>query len=546
LTGGSFGVCVSLVRPLLFALLLAASCSRCGHAQAGSTPAAHGGTLVVRLFEEPPSLDKLTDSSLVADWMLERNVLQAMAEPDASKHPDYPLKPVLAERWEISPDGRQFTFHLRHGVLWHDGQPFSGKDVVATVDKIRDPKVRALHLRELFEDLESIGTSPGDDYTVIARYRKPYFLAFRALATLSIYPKHVLDVAGDLLQHPIHRAPVGTGPFKFVQWETGNRIVFARNDSYWGEKPHLDQIVFRIVEDATVAFQLLARHEFDLFLSLTPQQWSKDFPATPGLAGQYELIKFYPPNYNWLGWNEERPFFADRRVRLAMTYLLDREGLRKNILFGLDRPTTCHFYPESSACDQTLAPRPYDPARGAALLDEAGWIDHDGDGIRDKDGVPFRFTFLMNANSTFLARLAPYLQQELAKVGVQMEIKKVDWAVYTELLRLHQFDAASLRWNNNDVVEDAYQVWHSSQIKDGSNYISFRNPRVDQILEEARATLDDARRDALYREMGRILYEEEPYTFLYSRPTLDAAAKRVHGLKPSVTWYDLEDVWVDP
>src|SRR5689334_17107609 len=159
-------------------------------------PPRRGGTLVVRLDQEPPSLDMLTDSALAIDWMLERKVLESMAELDASRHPDYSLKPALATGWSVSPDQLTFTFHIRRGVKWHDGAPFSGKDVVATVRKILDPDVRAMHLRNNFADLAEISTAPGDDFTVIARYRKPYFLAFRALATLVIYPAHLLEKAG--------------------------------------------------------------------------------------------------------------------------------------------------------------------------------------------------------------------------------------------------------------------------------------------------------------------------------------------------------------
>ena len=502
-----------------------------------------GGTLVVRIDQEPPSLDGITDSALAITWMLERKVIESMAQLDAKKHPDYPLEPALATGWEVSPDQLTFTFHLRRGVVWHDGAPFSGKDVVATIQKILDPGVRSLHLRNNFADLADISTAPGDDFTVIARYRKPYFLAFRALATLPIYPAHLLAKAGDMLHAPIHRAPVGTGPFRFEQWKSGDRISFVRNERYWGRKAHLDRVVYRVVADPAVGFQLLKQGEFDLYLQLQPQQWLRDLEAA-GLKGRVHRIRFFNPNYNWIGWNEERTFFADARVRQALNYAIDTEAVRKTFLFGLDRPTTCHFYLESSACDPSLAPRPYDPAQAAKLLDEAGWQDHDGDGIRDKDGVPFRFTFLMNADSVFLAKLAPYLQQELAKLGVAMEIRKVDWALFTQLIGEHRFDATSLRWGNSDVAQDPYEIWHSSQMKDGSNVISFKDPRVDALIEQARATLDDARRNEMYRKMGRVLYDEAPYVFLYSRPSLDAARERVRGLRPSVAWYDLQDVWL--
>ena len=489
-----------------------------------------GGTLVVRLDQEPPSLDKLTDSALAIDWLLERKVLESMAELGA--HPDYALRPALATDWSISPDQLTFTFHIRRGVTWHDGAPFSGKDVVATVRKILDPAVRAMHLRNNFADLADIACAPGDDFTVIAHYKKPYFLAFRALATLVIYPAHLLEKAGDVLHSPLHRAPVGTGPFRFEEWKTGDHISFVRNEKYWGRKAYLDRVVYRIVLDPAVGFQLLKQGEFALYLQLQPQQWLRDLDGLKGI----ERIKFFNPNYNWIGWNEQRPFFKDARVRQAMNYAIDTEAVRNSFLMGLDRPTTCHFYLDSSACDHSLLPRPYDPARAARLLDEAGWPV--------KDGVRFRFTFLMNADSVFLAKLTPYMQQELHKLGIEMDIKKVDWALFTQLVEQHDFDATSLRWGNSDVVQDPYEIWHSSQSKDGNNFVFFNDPRVDALIETARATLDDARRNELYREMGRRLYDEAPYTFLYSRPSLDAVRSDVRGLQPSVAWYDLQDVWL--
>lgn len=502
-----------------------------------------GGTLVVRIQSEPPSLNKIVDSDLTTTWMLERKVLQSLAELDASQHPDYPLKPVLAESWDISDDGLTVTFKIRKGVKWHDGKPFSGKDVVATMEKIRDPTVRAMSLRNYFENLESLETLPGDDYTVVAKYSSPYFLGFRSLATLPIYPKHLLDEAGDLMGHPIHRAPVGTGPFKFKEWITGDRIIFERNEDYWGRKAYVDRVVYRMVEDATTAFQLLQKGDFDIYTTIQPQQWSDDMPKIESLVKNYNRVKFYNPNYSWIGWNQKRPFFQDRRVRLAMTYLMDRESMRQMFLLGLDRPTTCHFYPESDSCDPTLDVRPYDREKAIALLDAAGWVDTDGDGIRDKDGVKFEFTFLSTQSSVFLGKLTPYLQQELQKVGIRMEIKRVAWGLFVQMLREHDFDAVSLLWGSVDVISDPYQIWHSTQSKDGSNYISFANEEADRLIEQARVTMDEDERNALYRRLGLILHHENPYTFLYNRPALDVVRKNVRGLNPAVPWYDLQDVW---
>ncbi len=504
-----------------------------------------GGTLVVRIPDSPPSLDTITDSDLITTWILDRKVYQSLGELDGSKAPDYPLEPMLASSWEISPDGRTFTFHIRHGVQWQDGVPFTGQDVVATIRKILDPHVRAMHLRPYFDDLEDIHTLPGDDYTVVAHYKKPYFLAFRALATQDIYPKHILDRSGGMLHAPIHRAPVGTGPFEFESWDVENkRITFVRNEGYWGRKAYLDRIVYQVVEDSTVAFQMLAKGDFDLYLGVTSDQWAHDMPRIPALVQGYNRMRFFGNEYSFIGWNNKTPFFSDRRVRLAMTYAMDRAGILRVFLDDTERMTTCHFYYKSSACDRTLKPRPYDLDEAAKLLTDAGWVDHDGDGIRDKNGVPAHFTFLSLTDSSFFARVTAYLQQQLERIGVRMDIKKVQWALYLQMLRDHQFDACGLSWGDSDVQDDPTQIWASSEAKAGSNFISYSNPEVDELLEEAKTTLDASKRNALYRQFGRILYRDEPYTFLYNPPSLDVVKKDVRGIRPQIPWYDLEDVWI--
>ena len=275
-----------------------------------------GGTLVVRLDQEPPSLDKLTDSALAIDWLLERKVLESMAA--LGDHPDYALKPALATDWSGSKDGLTFTFHLRRGVTWHDGAPFSCQDVVATVRKILDPNVRAMHLRNNFVDLDDIRCA--DDFTLIARYKRPYFLAFRALATLVIYPAHLLLKAGDVLHSGLHRAPVGTGPFKFEEWKTGDHISFVRNESYWGRKAYLDRVVYRVVLDPASPLRVQADGEDAGF---TPCA----FEAVPD-ALDVVVLSDTPPGF--LGEPDGARDPAQQSVRALLARLLV-EGRRSKV-----------------------------------------------------------------------------------------------------------------------------------------------------------------------------------------------------------------------
>ncbi|HEX4351594.1 MAG TPA: peptide-binding protein [Polyangiales bacterium] len=520
--------------------------------QAGRLPAAEtegtpvaGGELVVRLDADPPSLNTLIDPDRIASWVIRHRVYEGLVRSDPYDDPNYRIQPELAESWEISPDGRRYTFHLRKGVKFHDGEPFSARDVIATFDKIRDQTTKAASTRSYFEELQSIAAP--DEFTVVFVWKRPYFLTLDSIADVIIQPAHVIaKLSGaqynDAATNPLNRHPIGTGPFRFASWDSHEKIVIARNDGYYGDKPYLDRVVFRIVPDATVAQQLAERGELDLLYKIPTEAWMR---LDPALQAHWYRSRFFSSNYGWIGWNELRPYFSDKNVRRALTMLVDRPGIIDKLLHGLYKPTTCHFYWASKACDPALKPLPFDPEAAAKLLDEAGWIDHDHDGVRDKNGQPFHFVFMLPSASTEAARWAAKIKEDLSHVGIEMDLQRVEWAAFLKRLRDHDFDAATLAWSS-DARGDPTQIWHSSSIQDGSNYISYRNPAVDKLIEDARAILDEDARDALYRKFGAILHDEQPYTFMYVRSELDMINKRVKGARATLYWWQFERMWIDP
>ncbi len=505
-----------------------------------------GGDLTVGLSTDPPSLNTYTDSDLVASWITGHRIYQSLVNIDPLDDPEYRVVPELAERWEISPDNKTYTFHLRKGVQWHDGQPFTSRDVIATMDKIQDPTTKAVHVRAYTQELASY--SAPDDYTVVFVWKRPYFLTLDTIADWSIQPAHVIaKLTGhqynDAATNPLNRAPVGTGPFKFVTWESNAKIVIARNDKYWGKKPYLERVLFRIQQDPTVMLQLAERGEIDLVDHMTTDEWVhlNDSP----LRNAWNRSKFFSANYGFIGWNLLRPMFADKRVRRALTMLIDRPGIVDKMLHGMPMPTTCHFYWKSPSCDEGLQPLPYDPIAGAKLLDEAGWKDSDNDGVRDKAGVPFRFVFMLPAGAVEGHLWAAKLKEDFDHVGIEMEIQTVEWSAFTKRLTEHTFDACTLAWGGGP-RGDPTQIWHSSSIKGGSNYISYKNPQVDKLLEEARVTFDASARDAMYRKFGAILQDDQPYTFLFVRPELNMLSKKIKGARPSLMWWQFENMWLEP
>jgi peptide/nickel transport system substrate-binding protein len=512
-----------------------------------------GGTLTVRLPVEPAMLNRLHDAGQDA-WLVRTlfgSVYETLLQIDRSRAPDYPLAPALAESWEVTADGLSTIFRLRRDVRFHDGSAFSSADVRAVIHAVMDPGHPTTAMRGHLAELA--GCETPDAHTVVLRWKRPYPLATRSFAlAFPMVPAKSLE--GDFDALAINRAPIGTGPFKFEQWEGGREISLVRNDDYYGPKAYLDRVVFRIVRDATVAMELFKRGEFDLMTSISPNVWrelEKPSAENAWAIRGYHRIRFIENAFNWIGWNQERTLFADRRVRRALTHLVPMDAVYRSLTLGLEPPTTCPFYSKGSSCDPALeAPDSplrlaHDPARAGALLREAGWTDSDGDGVLDKSGVPFRFSLLVS-HSVFTGKLAALLQQELRKAGIVMEIERAEWAVFLQRLRKHDFDAVVLGSATADVENDLFPNFHSSQRHGGSNYVSYANPEVDALLDRARRALDREERIGLHRRIHRALYEDQVYTFLGTRSSLDAVKVHVKGIRPAIGWYRLAEVWLSP
>jgi len=248
---------------------------------------------------------------------------------------------------------------------------------------------------------------------------------------------------------------------------------------------------------------------------------------------EFRSLAYWNPGipYFYIAWNQATPFFKDRCVRLAMTHIVNRDAIVKHLLKGNAKVITGPFYINSPQNDPNIEPWPYDLERARQLLDQAGWRDTNGDGIRDKDGIPFRFHYSIVSGSVLYERLAKLLKDDAAKAGIEVIVDPVEWSVFIERQNNRQFEAATAGWGGA-VMEDPYQIWHSSQIAGrGSNLVGFSNPEADAIMEEARRTLDEEKRIKLYRRFLRILHEEQPYTFLFTRPTFRFLDRRFENVK---------------
>jgi peptide/nickel transport system substrate-binding protein len=482
-------------------------------------PARDGGELVVHVEAEPAILCDLVEHDAWSRWIVENQVVETLLFQDPWTGA---ITPRLAAAYELTAEA--LTLHLRPSLKWHDGQPFSAADVVFTIGRARDPAVGA-DQRSDFDPVSAVETP--DANTVVLRLTRPAPFLKQALAHLAILPEHLYK-GKDLRRAEASRAPVGTGPFKFVSWRQGDELVLARNDAYWGEKAHLDRIRFRFVRDKEVAWELYRRGELDVLWQV-PATHFDEARSDAKLAGHH-LLSWTPRAYFFIVWNAGRGRLADVRVRRALSMLVDRTRFDQIAFGGHARAITGPYAPGTPSYDATIAPWPYDPAAARKLLDEAG--------VKS-----MKLTFLYYGASRSAEQLGTLMKEDFAKAGVTLELASVDFAVQLDRLRHHAFDVSPLQWTLS-VEQDNYDLFHSSQAAGGQNFGSYKSPAADALLDEIRKTPDDAARHALDRKLHRVIHDEQPYTFISMREVESLLQPRVHALVLSQDGFSFARAWL--
>ncbi len=446
----------------------------------------------------------------------------------------------LAESWLVSPDGLTLTFTLRPHLRWHDGAALTAEDVRFTYERLIDPAVRTPFSSsyELVQSLEVL-----DPRTIRVQYKEPFAPALESWM-MGIIPKHLLE-GQDLNTTPFLRQPVGHGPYKFKRWKTGELIELAANEDYFEHRPQLDRYLYRIIPDQATLFLELLTHGIDL-ASLTPLQYQRQ-TSTPAIARQFQKFRYPSFGFTYLGYNLQDARFRDVRVRQAINLAIDKDALIQGVLYGLGSAATGPYPKESWAYDPAIRPPPFDLEAARRLLGEAGWLDRDGDGWLDREGQAFRFTLMTNQGNEVRRQVAELIQRQLKLLGIDAQIRIIEWSVFVhEFIDKRRFEVVLLAWNlSRD--PDIYDLFHSSKTKEGEyNFIGYSNPEVDRLLIEGRRVFDQTQRQAIYRRVHRLLYEDQPYTFLYvpdALPIIDSRFRHVVAT-PIGIGYNLIDWYV--
>ncbi len=467
--------------------------------------------------------DPLTLNPVLSEDSYSGSIISHIYEGLLRRNPEtLALEGLLAESWNISNDFITFTFRLRSDAVFSDGVRLTSRDVVFSFQKIMDPAVPNPHLKVYYENVKTI--SAPDDKTVVFTLKKPYFKSLEMLGGFEIIPRHIFSQVKNFVtdEHSIAK-PIGSGPYILSEWKTGRKIVLGRNEKYWGKKPDIHQIQYRIIKNESVALQALKKQEIDT-LNLRPFQYARQTSA-PKFQKNFERHKYLAQVYRYIGYNLRREPFGDVRVRRAMAYALPLEEIRKSIFWNLAEPITGGFFLHSPQYNRSLQPIPYNPEKARTLLLEAGFKDSNNDGILDRNGKEFRFELLIPSSVMEYEQMAAVMRESLLRQGIDMEIRKLEFQVLIEKVNQRDFEALVLGWST-PVESDPYQLWHSSQLEKGHNFTGFTTSELDALIEAARGEPVDEKRNAMFRRIHEILYENQPYTFLFSPYNLVAVHKR--------------------
>lgn len=531
--------------------------------------AVSGDWLIIREMSDPEKLNPIVSNDATASEICSY-IFEFLLTQNKET---YELEPGLAALPEVSPDNLTYTFTINKNAKFSDGHPVTAADVIFTLKTTKNPMVDDAALRNYFETIDKAEMVDNDPYKVKFFLSKPNWRAIYTLAGVQVIPKHILDPGNvtdkftweelkDLkaaMKNPdiqkfadfinsqeVSRQAkylVGSGPYKFEKWDTGAGVTLVRNDSYWGSSvvtPNYPQkIIFKIIQDNSAALVAAKNKEIDAMYVIKPSDFYKDLEN----PDQFNLAKAkpYEPAYSYLAWNELNPLFQDKKVRLALSHLVDRKTIIDKVLFGDGVPIQSHiFYKNTKLLKDDLPKIEYDPEKAKKLLEEAGWKDTDGDGILDKvingKKTDFKFTFLSNTNPT-RKQILLVVVDALKKVGIQAEVQELEWSVYLDKTKKHEFEATYSSWTSPTTPPDPYQIWHSSQSEgEGSNYISFKNKKNDELIEAYRNEMDENKRIAIIKEWQQLIHDEQPYTFLWSPRARYIYDKRFKNAR----WYNIQ------
>lgn len=485
-----------------------------------------GGTVIVGMRTDFSGFNPITNTAVYTDEVMKYGLFTPLVQYDG----DLDVVPYLAESWELEGD-TAVVFRLRPDVRWHDGQPVTAEDVKFTFDLAKDPATGSLIGSAFLGEVASAEVI--DEHTIRFDFVRPYAQALESFWWPPV-PAHLLRgiPPAELRNAEYNRRPVGSGPYRFVEWRANDRLIIERNPDFpesLGGPPYLDRVVFRIIPEPATLMTELVTGGIQVDIPLTPEQTAQ-IERSP----EFELFAFPGRTFYYIGWNTRRAPFTDARVRRAMTLAIDRQEIIDALLFGYGTPATGTIPPWHPLYPDDVDPLPYDPAEAAALLDAAGLADRNGDGVReDAQGRPFRFD-LLTSDAPLNRSVAEVVQSQLRRVGVDARIRVLEFQTLLIQHRARDFDAVLTTWvlDNFQVASSPIALFHSrwADVPQSTNRSAYADPRADRLMDAGAAATDPDEAREIWREFTLLLQQEQPFTFMFWLDELAASSRRVRNV----------------
>lgn len=501
---------------------LCATAAACGP----DDPTGAGGTVVVGLRSDFGGFNPVTSSASYDIELMNYALFTPLIQYDENLEP----RPYLAESWEVQED-TAIVFQLRQDVRWHDGEPVTAHDVEFTFNLAKNPEAASLLGSAFLGDVESARVV--DDYTIVFRFTRPHAQALDDFWWAPA-PRHLLqDIApAELRDAPFNRQPVGSGPFRFGTWRANEQLTIVRNPDFpdaLGGPAAAERVVFRVIPEASTMLTELLTGRIHVNMPILPDQVAqiRDHP-------EMDLFSYPGRTVYYLGWNNARPPFDDARVRRGLAHAINRQEIVDALLYGEGQIASSTIPPWNRLYPDDVEPYPYDPDRAAALLDEAGWTDRDGDGFReDERGRRLSFT-LLSSDDALRRAVVEVVQSQMRRVGADVQLRVMEFQTMLQQHRGRDFDAVFTNWilDNFQVASAPMSLFHSSQaeIPQSANRSSVRDPRLDALIESGARATDEADQRAAWREFTHLVQQEQPVTFMFWLHDLATARSNVHGI----------------
>ncbi len=505
----------------------------------------YGGRLVIGVQQEPERLSEILNATVTNNLVCNLIFSKFVKYDDEMRLiPDLITEIPTVENGGIAADFLTYTYHLRQNARWHDGKPVTSGDVKFTYEIIMDPGV-SVESREGWDIIDAVKTP--DTHTVVFHLKQPYpdFVA-ETFYDESVLPAHILrEQKGEKFHiSPYHHRPVGCGPFKVEKWVKGSHLELVRNEHYYGEGPYLDGIIFKFIANENTMLVQLKTGEIDLFDNI-----SSEFIDQAATIANARVFSTPTLMYEHLDLNMENAILRDKRVRQAIAFATDKDVVAEQVYRGFAQVAQLDEHPSSKYFDPgAAAGARYDPVQARRLLRDSGWIDTDGDGIREKDGRDLALTISATTGNPNRERTQLVLQEQFRAVGIDLRIKNFNATVlygsYEDggILKRGKFDIAMYAWLSSPEPATKEALYGSHNIPpNGQNHPRIRHAELTRLLEEGAREVDEAERIRIYRRVEQILVEEVPVIPLFWYTAVDVCTRDLKNYRPNPT--QSADTW---